>query len=296
VDVDSNFTSGSWEGDQRALYQALENAKRLEAANSHLQSELKHLQADRQNLSPELAATRQRLAHAEAQLGASNRDLGLTRGAVAQLEESIQAVVAERDELAGKQVSLEWKLTELEASLRNAESECLRLHVVGEDLIKARDQISELEWERDELQRELEQIQRDLAETGNGRELAALRAREKTLEAEKDRISKALNESTQDAERFAELNAKAREQLESMHRRCADAEKRAESSSASEIGRDNEILRGILARQKEELEQRYKELLALRRAKFALRITYWIFAVGALFVAAFGLKVLSGVL
>ncbi|MGV3531763.1 MAG: hypothetical protein ACO1QR_05285 [Chthoniobacteraceae bacterium] len=278
----SHGTSANWDANQRELYQAIERAEHLEASNAHLQSELD--------------AVRQRMAHAEAQLGTSNRDLGLARAAQSQLEETLQATTTQRDELAGKQVSLEWKLTELEASLRNAEAECARLHVVGEDLLTARDQISQLEWERDELRRECEQMQRDLSETENGRELAALRSREKALVSERDRLAKALEEASQDAKRFEQMNAQARGKLEEMHRRCVEAAKRAESLSATELSRDSEILRGILPRQKEELEERYRHPLAVRRPKLGLRLTYWIFGIGALAVTAFGLKILSDVL
>ncbi len=274
-----------WGDVHHQLEAATEAARRLEAVNAQLQ-------AERQTLTDDLAFARQRLASAETQLGTSNRELSLSRGNVAQLEESLRVTAAERAELAGTQVSLEWKLAELEASLRNAEAECARLKVVGEELLRVRSQMSQLEWERDELRRECEQINRDLANTENGRELTALRAREKALEREKLRISKALETALDDASRYEASHERARTELEELHRRCVAAEKLAASLSVSELGRDNEILRGILGRQKEELEQRFRELVKLRRAKFGLRLTYWLFATGALGVFAYALKVL----
>ena len=282
-----------WEATQRQLGHVQEVAERLEAANEHLQTELKHLEADRETLANELGSARQRLISVETQLGTSNSELSLSRGAIRQLEEALQHAIAERDRIGGTQVSLEWKLTELEASLRNAEAECARMSALSEELLQARSRISDLEWERNELQREREKIQRDLAETENGRELMVLREREKTLELEKQRMAKALDDALEDASRFEERNRKARFDLEEIHRRWAAAEKRADSLSSSEVGRDNEILRGILARQKEELEHRYRDLVRLRRAKLGLKLTYWVFGVGALAVAAFAFKVLS---
>jgi hypothetical protein len=116
------------------------------------------------------------------------------------------------------------------------------------------------------------------------------------LQDEQQRTAKALGTALEDAARFEQLNTKARTELEQVNRRCVEAEKRAESLSTSEVSRDNEILRGILARQKEELEQRYRDLVRLRRARYGLRLTYWLFAVGALAVTAFAIKVLSGLL
>jgi chromosome segregation ATPase len=283
-----------WEEMHQQLFRAQEVSEHLELANAHLQTELRHREASHQTLEGELAFTRQRLLSAETQLGTSNRELSLSQGAVSQLEADLQKALADRDRIAGEQVSLEWKLTELEASLRNAEVECGRMNIAAEELLQVRSQISKIEWERDELRRECDQINRDLANTQNGRELSALRGREKALAEEKQRMAVALADALADATRFEQLNSKARTELEEMHRRFVAAEKRSESLSSSEVGRDNEILRGILARQKEELEQRYRELMMARRAKFGLRLAYWMFGVGALAVLAFAMQIIAG--
>src|SRR6188472_2793528 len=42
LDADSNGDAAGWDGDSPALYRAVENAERLEAASAHLQAELNH--------------------------------------------------------------------------------------------------------------------------------------------------------------------------------------------------------------------------------------------------------------
>jgi cell division septal protein FtsQ len=60
--------------------------------------------------------------------------------------------------------------------------------------------------------------------------------------------------------------------------------------------KDNEVLRGIVARQNTELAQRSGEIYRFKRARLGLKIVYGVFAVGVLGVVAFAIKILPQIL
>ncbi len=126
----------------------------------------------------------------------------------------------------------------------------------------------------EELQAEAESARRDLVQTESGRELAALRQRFTTSEEERKRLALQFSDAQSEVRRLTDGERERREQFETMRKERDAALSRAEANSQSALQHGNEVLRGILDRQKSELDERYTELRRLRAAQLSLRILY----------------------
>lgn len=138
------------------------------------------------------------------------------------------------------------------------------------------------------LEKEVAALRRDLAETATGRELTQLREDLETSDAERARLAAETRQLAEDFRRADVERAALRETLKATHQRLEEAERRADAVSDERLQQDNEVLRGIIARQNGELEHRHAETLRLRRARLGLRLAYVLLAVAllALVIAA----------
>jgi hypothetical protein len=73
-----------------------------------------------------------------------------------------------------------------------------------------------------------------------------------------------------------------------------EARRRAEAASEARLRQDNEVLRGIIARQNSELEQKHAQLVRLKRARLGVRLAYASFALGLVLVAAWAIRTVPG--
>jgi len=140
------------------------------------------------------------------------------------------------------------------------------------------------------LGEEIETLRNHLREGHAGRELLALRDRFETLDAEHRKNAAAIARAEAETQTLATTEQQLRADLARATASAVDAERRAEAASESALQRDNSVLRGIIARQKTELEERLTELRKLQRARLTLRIIYGLFALG--FVIAVALVVI----
>ena len=91
------------------------------------------------------------------------------------------------------------------------------------------------------------------------------------------------------AERAARLDSllmeaeKARDAAQSdvkaIRRELEEERRKAASTSEESLRHNNDVLRGIMERQNADLEQKHKELIRLRRARFGVRLAYAGFAI-----------------
>ena len=136
------------------------------------------------------------------------------------------------------------------------------------------------------LQEEIARLRHDLGEGHAGRELLALRDRFEVLDGKHQKATAALANLESAHATLTADELQLRTEVIAARERAAAAENRAEASSDSALQRDIGVLRGIIDRQKAELEERFAELRRLQRARFILRIVYALFALAFLVVIA----------
>ena len=134
------------------------------------------------------------------------------------------------------------------------------------------------------LQEEIARLRNDLAEGHAGRELLALRDRFEVLESKHQKATAALENLESAHATLTAAERQLRTEARAARACAAAAENRAEASTDSALARDIAVLRGIIERQKAELEERFVELRRFQRARLVLRIVYAVFALAFLVV------------
>jgi len=251
----------------------------------------------REQITSELAARHERLSVVETQLAAREREL-----AVAQVESSevVQSLAGAQSELASASADLNVLRTELKTAqqLLDEAADSEERLVTAKQALQARlDEATaenqRLGQERHELREQAELLRHDLGATEGGQELLDLRGRVRDLTDGQARTAALLVEKTAEAETLATTGPALRAELEEARSFGEDAERRALASSESQMKKDNDVLRGIVARQNTTLGVYYVEVRRMRRCRYALRLAYGLFALGLLAVVFFAVAVFS---
>ena len=296
-------SAGEWQARVNSLEAILsEHRAELstwEALATGAETSLQEEREQRERLAAELALAQEQLAGTQDSLRATETDLSHTRETVAELASSLANATARLDEIEQDRVEAHRQLEEASARLKEAGDWKARLARAEEDLGAVRDKLHSSEEGCksltvccEELRREADALRRDLGESHNGREIIELRSKLSGTEAEAARTASrlALVEESLKATTESELKLRAEVSLVASQR--DDAQARLAELSSARITKDNEVLRGIIARQNSELAQRHGEIFRLKRARYILKIVYTLFGVGLLGVVAFALKVL----
>jgi chromosome segregation ATPase/predicted RNA-binding Zn-ribbon protein involved in translation (DUF1610 family) len=284
---------------RRQIEAATAERDALSAAVGEARKEIERLTAERTTLLGDLELNRHRLAATESHLAARQRELGEITASIAraagEAEAARNAAQEMKQECARLQGALESTRAALEAARRVEDDFARARQRVAElamQLDTAESARAELAAERETLKRENTALRRDLGESREGRELLALREQARAAEAEQQRTSDALRQAETEAAKLAEAERRLRAELDALGRRCLEAERQAEAMSDSKVQRDNDVLRGILERQKAELERRYAEAQRYRRAHLGLRLIYAAVTLGVVAVIGLAIKVL----
>lgn len=280
-------------------------AARVESAHSAL--ELKQAQSEiaelTQRLSTseahaaELAARQQQTAEA---LELAQQKSGALTAQLAAREKEIESTRAKIIALEREQVTAKAEISRLQdvgdlhlhnckdalARLALAEKSVSRAEAVAKDVLATAEKLAAAE-ERGQhlgqnvatLTTEIETMRREFAQTESGRTLLDLRARMEERETQCNDLGLELSELKDDFVKKTEAEKEARAQFESMRTERDSLTRQLDSESASGLKQANEILRGVLDRQKSELAERYAELRRLKKAEFASRILYAILAI-----------------
>ena len=210
-------------------------------------------------------ATR-KLHELEQQITALETELASTQGALALAEESASALKATEQNLADtveKLANTETNLARVEKELSESNADC-------------------------------QSLRRSLSENTTGRDLMAARDQLAEVNKERERLSGELRQMTEDFRSLTAMKADRDEQLNKLSRELDEARRRAEAASEARLRQDNEVLRGIIARQNSELEQKHTQLVRLKRARLGVRLAYASFALGLVVVAAWAIKLVPG--
>jgi len=273
---------------QHSLFKkAVDECERLKANATHVQAELKSFQVDRQQLKADLAQARQVAAAAEAK----SSELADTLSAIQQ-ENGALRYQAEVDVNA-----LQERLASVEAHLAAREQELADGKAEHTDalrsLAKTRAEHSKLNTEAAGLRSEVEILRNDFEKAtqelaATSQQLFETQGRWETLTEEHRQASTERDEWRQQAEQFrhdlAALDT-GRDLLE-LRTQHEDLERKHQSleitlAERTEEGKkENDVLRGIVTRQNTTLGVYHSELRRLRRAHYALRLVYGLFALG----------------
>lgn len=145
-----------------------------------------------------------------------------------------------------------------------------------------------------ELKRERDVLSKSLSQDTAGRDLVAAREELGVTTKERDRLSTTVERLSAEIESAQARQRTSEEDLRTALRELDEARRRAEAASETRLRRDNDVLRGIIARQNSELEQQHKQLFRLKRAQFGVRLAYAAFGIGLVLIALWAMRVVPG--
>ena len=264
-------------------------------ALEELRTEIDRLRIDREQtkrLVDDLSASRKETAAVLSQMQALEIDFAAARDLLAEAHGDRTSALREIQALKEAQVALADDLADARARLSTLAETETKLRISGDELNHAHEEIRAAEEQVKALQRTAEEsateiatLRRHLSEANTGRELLETRDRLAVIVAERDNLaaeSLRLQEELQKQEIAAR---KTEQETKSLRRQMEEAQRAAEATSEARLRRDNDVLRGIVARQNVELEQKHLQLIRLKRARLVLKLIYSFFAIG---LVAFG--------
>ncbi len=220
----------------------------------------------------ELVETRAQLAECAAALTVAQEETGAMQAAGAELRGQLESALAQLQDAAATRAALAAAEENLAAKQRGLETTEAELQTLSNQCAA--------------LRQEADTLRRDLSEIHTGRELLELRARFLVLETDHQRTTGTLGRIEAEAKTLTASEQQLRAELTETRDRAAAAERRAEAASESAVSKDNEVLRGIIDRQKAVIEESFTELRRLRRARLFLRILYAVIALLVIGLAA----------
>lgn len=233
---------------------ARENILAYEEAVESLQQQVRQTEAD-------IAEARHQLADTQAERTAGAREIQSLQQRVAAQDEELTSLWSELTAATGRAEASEAELAKVRENLDSAEhsSEALRVEIV--DLVKERDS-----------------LRRSVSESGLGQELVAIREQFATSEKECKRLSLHARQLTSDVDAAEKARKERDDLIRTLKTELDHARRSAEAASEAKSNNDNEVLRGIIARQNVELEQRHVQLVRLKRARLGVQFAYVAFA------------------
>ena len=255
--------------------------------------------AEGEKLAAALTAKAQELAGAEAQARTLDEELHKTRGRLGEAESALTSTREEKLRLVAARGETQRQLEEAKsqlAPLTDLQAQCARaeaqLREHQEKLRLSEESNQTLAARCEQLRRETDSLRRDVTESHSGRELVETRSRLDDAVAERDRVAARLSVVEADMQAFSSAESALRSELERARRERDDAVERVEALRETRAAKDNQVLRGIIARLNADLALRTSEVLRAKRARFGLKIAYVLFGCGLLGVIVVALKVL----
>ena len=292
------------EAEARALTLA-EELTRTEGELAALQEETVLWQGEITTLSTERAELLPRLESTEQQAASTAAALEATETARRELEVRCAALQAERTATLAELQTLEARLSDTALHLAAAEAHdkltAEKLAATSSELATVQKQFADTDETAkslaiclEELKKDRDDLRRSLSEDTTGKDLVETRTQLQTAEKERDRLTA----ETQRLGHELEVTRKGRnqvdEQMKALSRELDEARRRAEAASEVRLRQDNEVLRGIIARQNSELEQKHVQLVRLKRARLGVRLAYAAFGLALLGIALWAMKTVPG--
>jgi chromosome segregation ATPase len=256
--------------------EGVELTQAVAAAQEEISAYLRKLQEQEHELADERARhveTQSERTSALRQIDALEQEKKATESELA----SLRAALAEQLQIAARVAPAEQALAETAAKLKTAE-----------------DRVAALEKDLSNSTAECQSLRRSLEEDTAGKDLVTTRDQLAEVTKIRDRLDREVHQLGDDLKSLTAAKAERDEQIKTLTRELDEARRRAEAASEARLRQDNEVLRGIIARQNSELEQKHAQLVRLKRARLGVRLAYASFALGLVLVAAWAIKTVPG--
>lgn len=281
------------------LEEALAELTTLTATIDALKSANGELHAKVEGDARELAAVSARLAEREAELEATQHTLGASQAAHLTASRELTSVTARLETAENQVAQTKLSLVETVNLLQATKTELHAAKTEGADLqaqlTEAKRDIETTQARLQEVEAERDGLRKSLSEDTAGRDLVEAREALKSLERDRDALAGRVTVLSHDLEAAVVARRANEEQIRTLLRDLEESRRRAEATSELRLRQDNEVLRGIIARQNAELEQKHVQVVRLKRARLAVRLAYAAFGMGLLAVAVWAMKVVPGV-
>lgn len=265
---------------------------------ARLRPELAALTQERAELLPRLEATETEALEALETLDARNAELEQLRANLTETQAARTTALRDAHSLETRLAEVDAELTTARATIAQAEA---RLQSTADELASTQKRLADVDETAKslticvrELEKERDALQKSLSENSTGKDLVEAREHLRVTAQERDSLSTRVQQLSGELEASGSERKQLSDQLKTLLRELDEARRRAEAASSARLRQDNEVLRGIIARQNSELEQRHAQVVRLKRARLALRLAYAAFGMGLLAVAVWALRTVPG--
>jgi chromosome segregation ATPase len=233
-------------------------------------------------------ALQQRILQAEADVVEARQRLEETQSertvAVRDIQGLQQRIVVQEQELASL-----W--AELTAATGRGQALEVELAKTCENLTAVEHASESLKSELADLGKERDSLRRSVSESGLGQELVSVREQLASAEKECKRLSLNSRQLTSDVNAAEKARNERDDLIRTLKKELENARRSAESSSETKGNNDNDVLRGIIARQNSELQQKHAQLVRLKRARLGVQFVYALFALALAGIIIWAVKV-----
>jgi chromosome segregation ATPase len=247
-----------------ALSQIQQMAPELDVAREHIrgyEQAVDSLQQQVRQAESDVTDARQQLADTQEERMVGLREIQALEQRVAAQHQELTSLQADHTAATGRIAALETDLAKVRETLISTEraNESSRAEIG--DLLKERDS-----------------LRRSVSESGLGQELVAVRAQLAAAEKECKGLSLHARQLTSDVDAAEKARKERDDLIRTLKAELENARSSAVANSEAKNNHDNEVLRGIIARQNSELEQKHAQLKRLKRARLGVQLAYALFA------------------
>jgi chromosome segregation ATPase len=272
----SDFNRVSQERDE-AISRVHQLTPQLDSARSSILGYEQTVDALQQQIlqaEADVVEARQRLGDTQSERTVAMREIQGLQQRVSEQEQELASLWAELNAATGKGQALEAELAKVRENLTAVEH--------ASELLKS--ELADLGKERDSLRR-------SVSESGLGQELVSVRELLAASEKECKRLSLNSRQLTSDVNASEKALNERADLIRTLKKELENARLSAESSSESKTDNDYEVLRGIIARQNSELQQKHAQLVRLKRARLGVQFVYALFALALASIIIWAVKV-----
>ena len=284
---------------ESALHHSEDVAVNFESRAATLEQALTNESAHKEQVVADLATALQEAAESKAALDLREKALQATTTRLSETEAALNTMRELRAQLEAEQSELRRELEDVRMELANAGDLKMLLARTGlelqdqcEKLRAAEESNRALTTRCEELRRESDSLRRDLSESHAGREIIEIRSQLEAAAAERERAGARISSLEGDVRAFTAAKSELQAELDQARQERDGALEKSARLGEAQMTKDNEVLRGIVARLNSEVAQRTSECLRLKRARYALKLAYLLFGIGMIGVVAFAIKVL----
>jgi len=278
-------------GEQEAeLEQAQRAVEALRKEIGELRTERGQLSDETVRLAGELSSSEHRAALLTAELQELEGEFEAAKELLNEAQANRTTALREIGALTDERATFLLQLAEARAQLAVLAQTEAKLKSTTVELDAARQELAQSEQSVRKARMEVDELRRTVSENRAGRDFIEVRAKLEVAQAEHARLLEETRQIRESLSVQENASREAEDRAKGMRQQLQEALRAAEAGSESRLRRDNDVLRGIVARQNSELEQKHLHLVRLKRARLALQIVYSVFMFGLVAVGVLAVK------